>query len=179
MAVVSRAGPRAYFSSMALLPAIGVPVLAFLLPAGAIFGPQLGMGMVVALSLAALGVNFILCYILARYVMRTLLQNILAKFGYRLPQIAKSDMANIAIIVRVTPGIPFFVQNYLLGIAQVPFVQYTMVSCLFSWSYAVAFVLSGDALMHGKGKVAIMAGSLLIAAFAATHYARKHYVKRK
>jgi len=74
--------------------------------------------------------------------------------------------------------VPFFVQNYLLGLAGVPFRKYLLVSCVFVWAFNAAFILFGDALLHGRGKVALIALSLLMALTAAAHMIRKHYKRR-
>lgn len=179
MTALRSAGPSVYFSAMAVLPAVGVPVLPFLLPVGPIFGERLGMGLVVALSLGALTVNLVFTYLLARYALHGLLKKFLTRFGYKLPSVDQGDATDLAIIVRATPGIPFFVQNYLLGLAGVPFWKYLTISCLFSWSYSTAFVLFSDALLHGKGKTAMLAASLLVVAVAATHLSRKHYAAKR
>lgn len=173
------AGPVAYFSAMALAPALGVPGLAFTLTAGPAFGDRFGMPLVVALSLAALTVNFVFTYFLARRALRPLLENIMTRLGYALPDVDQDETTDLAIVVRVTPGIPFFVQNYLLGLARVPFGRYLIVSCIVVWIYSAGFVLFGDALLHGKGKMATLAASLLIVAVAGTNWARKHYAKKK
>jgi len=179
MEIIRGAGPVVFFAAMALLPAVGVPGLTFSLTAGPAFGERLGMGVVVALSLAATTVNLIITYALARRALRPLLEKWLTRLGYQLPEVEAGDMTDLAIVVRVTPGIPFFAQNYLLGLAGVPFGKYVVVSCVTTWIYTTAFVLFGDALLHGKGKVAMLAGSLLVLAVAATHWARKHYGKKR
>jgi len=43
----------------------------------------------------------------------------------------------------------------------------------------VAFVLFGDALLHGKGKMILMSGSLMVALVGVTHLLRKHYARKK
>jgi len=173
------AGPGIFFVAMALLPALGVPMLTFTLTAGPMFGQRLGIGVVVVLSLAAITVNFILSYFLARYTMRPVLEKLMAWLGYKLPKIGEGDVTDVTIIVRVTPGIPFFAQNYLLGLAGVPFRKYLAVTCILTWTLSAAFVLFGDALMRGEGKIALITGSLVIAAAAITHLIRKHYSKKK
>jgi uncharacterized membrane protein YdjX (TVP38/TMEM64 family) len=107
------------------------------------------------------------------------LEKWIARLGYRVPQVDEGDLTDLAIVVRVTPGIPFFVQNYLLGIAGVPFGRYLLVSCTVVWLYTTGFVLFGDALLNGKGKMAMLAASVLVVAVVATHWARKHYGKKK
>jgi uncharacterized membrane protein YdjX (TVP38/TMEM64 family) len=79
----------------------------------------------------------------------------------------------------VTPGTPFFIQNYLLGLAGVPFGKYVIVSCIVTWIYTAAFVLFGDALLQGKGKMAFIAGGLFVAAVVLTQWLRKRYAKKK
>jgi len=175
---IRTAGPVAFFSSMALLPSLGVPVLTFLLTAGPIFGERLGMTTVVLLSLAAITTNFLLTYLVARFVIRGFLERSFARFGYRIPSVANGDSTDLAIIIRVTPGIPFFVQNYLLGLAGIPIAKYLLISAVFNWSYSAAFVLFGDALQNGRGRVALVAASLAVAAIAGTHWARRRYAKK-
>jgi uncharacterized membrane protein YdjX (TVP38/TMEM64 family) len=179
IAAVRDSGPGLYFTAMAILPALGVPLLAFTLSAGPMFGQRLGIGIVVLLSLAAITVNFILSYFFARYTMRPVIARLMAWLGYNLPKIPEGDITDVIIIVRVTPGIPFFAQNYLLGLAGVPFGKYLLITCIFTWVLSGAFVLFGDALMRGQGKIALITACLLIASTAATHLTRKHYAKRK
>jgi len=176
---VRDAGPAVYFLAMALLPALGVPMLTFTLTAGPMFGERLGIGMVVVLSLVAITVNFILSYFLARRAMRPALEKLMKRLGYKLPKIEEGDVTDVTIIVRVTPGIPFFAQNYLLGLAGVPFAKYFLITCIFTWGLSAAFVLFGDALVRGQGKIALITASLVVAAAAATHLTRKHYAKKK
>jgi uncharacterized membrane protein YdjX (TVP38/TMEM64 family) len=163
---------------MALLQALGVPMLTFTLTVGPMFGERLGIGMVVMLSLMAITVNFMLTYFLARHVMRPGLGKLMTRLGYKLPKIEEGDVTSMTIIVRVTPGIPFFAQNYLLGLAGVPFKKYVVITCIFTWGLSAAFVLFGDALMRGEGKMMLITVSLLIAAAAGTHLTRKHYARK-
>src|SRR4051812_33442172 len=60
------AGPAAFFASMALLPAVGAPLSVFLLTAGPVFGPTLGIGWVIVLAELAIVVNMVISYYLAR-----------------------------------------------------------------------------------------------------------------
>jgi uncharacterized membrane protein YdjX (TVP38/TMEM64 family) len=179
MDVIRGAGPWAFFAAMAILPGFGVPVMPFNLTAGSAFAEQLGMPLVVALALLAITINFTITYALARRAMRPLLEGLMKRLGYALPSMEKGDLTDLTIILRVTPGTPFFIQNYLLGLAGVPFATYMIVSCIVSWIYTAAFVIFGDALLHGKGKMAMFAVGLLIAAVILTQWARKHYGKKK
>jgi uncharacterized membrane protein YdjX (TVP38/TMEM64 family) len=173
------AGPTAYFLAMAVLPAFGMPLLAFALPAKVAFGVQLGTAGVLACALAAMAANLLLAYWLARFTLRPRLTRLLSRLGYRLPPVAAGDVTDLIVLARVTPGVPFVVQNYLLGLAEVPLARYMVVSCLVSGAHTTAFVLLGDALQNGRGKLAVAAIGLLMAFAACTHLARKHYGKRQ
>jgi len=179
MSLIETAGPVAFFLAMALLPAAGVPMMVFLLTAGPAFGRGLGSPMVFALSLLAVGVNFTFSYWLARGAFKPLLSKLFVKLGYKMPQAEAEDAVDLVIICRVTPGIPFCVQNYLCGLANIPFRKYLLVSCVIVFPLSSAFILFGDALLQGRGKVALIALSLLMAFSAMTHLIRKHYRKRK
>lgn len=177
--IIRSAGPVAFFTAMAVLPALGAPQMAFALTAGPVFGPTLGLGPVIGLALFALTVNMALSYFLARRALRPLLEVLFKRLGYPLPRATPGDEFDLIVLLRVTPGVPFPVQNYLLGLAEVPFGQYLFVSFLIQGPLNAAFILFGDALLHGKGKVALIALSIILALMAATQLVRKHYGKKR
>lgn len=179
MALVTSAGPGVFFAAMVLLPALGAPMLAFALTAGPLFGERLGTLTVTLLGLAAITANLTLTYWLARRALRPGLTRLCARLGYALPRVEAGDATDLVVLLRVTPGVPFFVQNYLCGLAEVPFRKYLTVSCAIAWLYNCAFILFGDALKQGRGKMALLAIGLLAALAAGTHLARKHYGKKQ
>lgn len=179
LAQIQQAGPWAFFSAMALFPSAAVPLSVFSLTVGSIFGPQLGMPVVIACSLLAITVNMIGTYYLASRALRPLAEMLVNRLGYRIPQIEEGDIWDVILLVRVTPALPFFAQNYLLGLMRAPLGKYLVVSCAVQWSFNTAFILFGDALLHGKGKVAMLGLGALLALTAGTHLVRRHYARRK
>ena len=179
MALIRSASPLVFFTCMALLPAVGAPVLPFILAVGPLWGEKLGMGNVVLCSLLALIVNFTLTYCLARWAFRPLLLRLVTRMGYKLPRAEKGDAIGLIVIMRMTTGIPYCVQNYLLGLAEVPFGKYFLWTALLSLPQSAAIVVFGDALMHGKGKTVVMVAGLLVALVAVTHLVRRHYARKK
>lgn len=173
------AGPVAFFTAMAVLPAFGMPASFFVLSAVGIFGPQLGTVPTVLLALGALTVNFCLAYALARRALRPLLTVVVTRLGYKLPEVDTGDATDLMILVRVAPGVPFFMQNYLAGLAEIPFLRYFAISAIIVWPLNAAFLLFGDALLNGKGKVALLSFSAVVALMTALHLVRKHYERRK
>jgi uncharacterized membrane protein YdjX (TVP38/TMEM64 family) len=179
MDAVAAAGPVVFFSAMAILPAVGAPNLPFALVAGPAFGERLGMPLVITLGLIALTINLTFTYWLARTWLRPLVTRLLARFGYPLPQVEGGDATDLIVLLRVTPGIPFSVQNYLLGLANAPFGRYLVLSCAIQWVMNGAFMLFGEALSQGRGKMVLTAVLVLVAATVATQLARKHMAKKK
>jgi uncharacterized membrane protein YdjX (TVP38/TMEM64 family) len=179
MADVRGAGPWVFFGAMALLPAVGMPMMAFTIPAGPAFSGVMGVGGVIAAALAALTFNLILGYSLARWALRPWVTRLLVRLGYRVPTLDSGDITDLIVLLRVTPGIPFFVQNYLLGLAEAPLLRVLLISCPFQWAFAIGVIVFGDALTHGKGAVAIGTFCALAAVMVILHMVRRRYSRRQ
>ena len=179
LAWVRGVGPVAFFGLMAVLPGLGCPLSIFSLSAGPVFGPVMGVPTVIALASLSLAIKISLTYCLARWVLRPWIERLCVWLDYRLPVVPPVDYRGLVILVRVTPGSPFVFQNYLLGLAAIPFGTYFVISWVVSTLYACAFILFGNALMEGKGRVVLMAVSLFVALTVAVQLIRKHYAKRK
>jgi uncharacterized membrane protein YdjX (TVP38/TMEM64 family) len=178
-ATITSAGPVVFFGAMAVLPGFGVPMAPFALAAGPLFGAKLGFPTIILLGIMALTFNLTVTYWLARRWLRPWLTRLLARFGYGIPQVDREDITDLIVLLRVTPGFPFFVQNYLLGIADAPFARYLVISCAVQWPINCLFMLFGDAVSQGRGKVIITAILLIAAVSVGTHLLRKHLAKKK
>ncbi len=179
LALVQSAGPVVFFTAMAFLPSFGAPLLAFVLPVMTLFGERLGFGMVLSLSLAAITFNMMLSYSLARWAIGPFLRRLIERLGYRLPEMEQNDATDMLVILRVTPGVPFCVQNYMAGLANIPVPRYLIISAIIAYVYNTAFIVFGDALLKGKGKVVMVSMGVLLALSAATHMVRRHYSAKK
>lgn len=179
LTLVRSAGPLVFFLAMALLPAVGAPQMAFTLTAGPVFAPQLGMGLVVLYAVIAMTCNMALSYWLASRVLRPVLEALLQRLGYKIPQVQKGDETGLIVLLRVTPGVPFPVQNYLLGLARASFGRYLLISVAIQAPLNAAVIIFGDALLHGKGKMAFIGISLIVALMVGTQLLRKHYGKKR
>jgi len=172
-------GPIPFFAAMALLPAIGFPIMVFTLSAGVFMVPQIGLGWAIVGVLLSLGANMALTYWLARYALRPLLEGLVLRLGYGLPQVSQENHLGLTVLCRVMPGAPFFVQNYLLGLAKVPFWTYIWVSWSIQGAFGVAMVVFGDSLMQGNGKVVFLAVCVLIVISVLIKWVRRSYSKKK
>ncbi|MEY4938642.1 MAG: hypothetical protein RIQ93_377 [Verrucomicrobiota bacterium] len=179
MDLIRRAGPVAYFSAMMVLPAVGAPLLAFTIPAGEAFAGQLGMGGVIALALTAIAVNLALTYWLARYALRPLLTSLIKRYGYDIPRITPRNALNVLLVVRLTPGPPFALQGFVLGVAEAPFRLYMIVSLLAVLPWAVGAIVLGQGLFNGNFRAAAMGLGVLIVGIIAVQWVRQKYFGRE
>jgi uncharacterized membrane protein YdjX (TVP38/TMEM64 family) len=173
------AGPAVFFVAMALLPAAGFPLLAFTLTAGPVFGPTLGTGWVIVWSLAAVVVNLLLTYWLAAHAFRPLVSRLLAYFDFRLPDNLADSAWQLSLIVRLTPGPPFWVQSYLLGLVRVPLVPYLTVSTGVLAGYIIALAWGGEAITSGNGRLAFAAVGVLAVSIAGLQLLRKRTARKQ
>ncbi len=173
------AGPLAFFTAMALLPAIGFPISVFNLTAGTAFAAQLGLPGVLAAAGVALAVNIALTYWLARYGLRPWIEEMISRTKYKIPVVPPDEQKEIILLVRVTPGPPFFLQSFLLVVAEVKFLPYLRISWPSAFVHSTGFIVLGDAILHGKAKVAFIGLSILVAVGLGVHLLRRHYGKKR
>lgn len=171
-------GPLTFFTAMALLPVAGCPMSIFFLVAGTAFTSTLGFWGVIAATGGALFVNLSLTYWLARYGLRPWLEEMISRTRYKIPTLGAADHAELTVILRITPGPPFFVQSYLLGLAGVRFGTYLWISWAISLAFGSGFIVFGDALLHGKAKVAFIGIGAIVGVSLMVHLLRRHYGKK-
>jgi uncharacterized membrane protein YdjX (TVP38/TMEM64 family) len=179
VAAIREAGAFVFFAAMAVLPALGAPLSVFSLAAGEAFAPQFTMTGVVLLAMIAIAANQALTYWLARYALRPVLARLVERYGYRVPRVNEDNALTIALVVRLTPGPPYFMQGYLLGLAEVPFRLYMIVSWLVVLPWTIAFVVLGKAAREGNfGKIVTVLGVLVLATVL-FQFLRRKFAKRE
>lgn len=179
VAFIRDLGPWVFFTAMALLPAAGAPLSAFNLVAGEAFAPRMTMMGVVLTVALAIAVNIALTYWLARYALRPLLTRLVTRYGYSVPRIAAGNALTVSLVVRLTPGPPFFLQSYLLGLAEVPFRLYMIVSWLAVLPLSLSVVVLGKAAREGNlVKIAAVFG-VMVVAVVAVQIVRRKFAKRE
>jgi len=155
---LERLPPGALLVAVAVLPALGCPVSPLYLLVGA-HGPWVS-GPGLALAVAA---NLSLSWVLARTILRPVLTALVARRGLRIPEILPANRLRVTALVRLTPGLPLFLQSTLLALAGVPFLPYLALSWLLQYPIALAMALLGDAFIHGGIGTAVAGAGLLIA----------------
>ena len=173
IAFFREAGPAPFFLAMALLPAVGFPLAAFTLAAGPVFGPTMGVGNVVVCTILATSVNVALSYWIASRALRPAIKHVLRRLGYSLPEIQPQAAWPIVLVVRIVPGPPFFLQSYLLAVANAPFGIYMVASTLVPACYLTATIILGDALVRRDPWAMGIAAAIFVLAGAVLHCLRK------
>lgn len=179
IAFVQQLGPITFFSAMALLPAFGMPLSPFTLTAGSVFAPTIGWPAVLVATWSALVVNVAITYVGARWVARPWLEKLVLKLGYRWPEVRAENYWDITILARVTPGPPFFLQSAMLGLARIPFRIYLVGSSVIASIYGTVFVVFGEALIAGRGKMILVGISALVALSVGAHLLKNHLNRKK
>lgn len=168
-------GPVPFFLALAVLPVIGFPVTPFYFLAGATFGVPvslLGTGLSQAL-------NLVLAYWLARRYLRGLLEKMVARADYRIPEVQPKNYVNFAILVKVTPGPPNFLKSFILALAHIPFGIFFIVSWPTTMGFAIGVIIFGDSLMDRDVPQAILGFVLMIAFLIAIKVAATYYSKKR
>lgn len=165
--------PWALFAAVVIVGGIPLPLSPVILLAGVVFTERFGIATAVLICYAAMVISMVWTYFVAAYPLHRLCSKIIMRFADRLPEVPDHHKLKVALVVRITPGIPFFVQNYFLGFSRIPFVQYLWVSLLVQAFYTTGFVVSGGAIFEGKAGLAILGLAILVVASVIIQILRK------
>ncbi|HEY1663152.1 MAG TPA: VTT domain-containing protein [Verrucomicrobiae bacterium] len=105
------------FLVMALLPLVGLPMSLLGIMAGAKFGPLYGF----IVSGAAVAVNLILSWWIARKWLRKPVEKLLRKVDYKMPELESNEYAGVCILTALIPGPSYTLKNYFLALSNLPF----------------------------------------------------------
>ncbi|KAF0095951.1 MAG: hypothetical protein E1N59_727 [Puniceicoccaceae bacterium 5H] len=141
-----------------LLPIVGFPISLVYLAAGATFPWWFGW-LLCSLSLA---INLALSWLLGRLVLRRPIRALLAHFQYQLPDISATNRFRLAFLLRTVPGIPFWAQNFLLALTELPFFHYWLISWATQSVLAAGMCWLGHFGRQATGPVTIVVVILLL-----------------
>ncbi len=173
-AFLKQTNPLVFFGLFAVLPALGCPISPFYLIAPGLYELKwnmLGFGL-------AIIVNISLGYWIAAGFLRPLAEKLVTRAGHKVPQVDSSNAGKLALVVRITPGVPFCLKNYLLGLAGVPYKTYMWASWPIELAWALAIVIVGESIFEGKAGLGLLGGVFLIALILLTKMARNRYATK-
>ena len=149
-----------YALAVFLLPLFFLPVtpVYFLASARA---ADAGTFMVV-LSYCYLGVmaNMVVSYLFARRFGR-FVGGRLQRRGVSVPRVPRYEQYEFTFLIRVIPGNPLAVQNYVLGLADIPFDRYILMSTPLQFIQIAAYVYFGEGVFEGGASKIFLGMSVL------------------
>jgi uncharacterized membrane protein YdjX (TVP38/TMEM64 family) len=169
--------PAALFLALVILPGLPVPTSALLFTAGVVWRHQPVTACL--LCLLALALNLSWTYWLAAGPARRLVEKLLVATAVKVPDLPRGDHLKLILVLKLTPGIPLFFQNYLLGFLRAPFHLYLPISLLCNGVVGTGVVLSGVGLADGKLMPALTGVSLIAAGVVLAQVLRGWLGKKK
>lgn len=163
-----------FFLMVAILPLFGFPVS----PLFIIAGVRFGIAWAIPFSLAALATNMILAYWISTKLLHQLIQRIVLRWDYSIPKVSRENANKLIFVVRVS-GAPLFLQNYILGLASVPFWPYLILSMATQSLVVIGMIIFGESFLSGNGGKALAGIAILVIATVALSYFRKRYAQSK
>jgi uncharacterized membrane protein YdjX (TVP38/TMEM64 family) len=157
---------------LATLPGIGCPMSPLLIIFGIVMGPRFGLPATCAIGIAATSFCSIWTYALASGPLRVFLKKHLLN-KWAIPEFSDSSALRLGIIMRITPGIPYPVQNVALGVMGMRFKTYLLASLPAQSLYTIGFIVTGGALFDGRAGLAITAVLFLIVIILVTRILNK------
>jgi len=157
--------PGLLFAALVVLPALPLPTSALLFLAGTVWRDRPVVAC--AVCLVAMAMNMSWTYWLAALPGRRVVEKLLAMTSLRVPNLPRGNDLRLILILRLTPGLPFFLQNYALGFCRVPFRLFLPVSIGCTGMISCGVVLSGAGVADGNltpvvGGVALIGLGLVI-----------------
>jgi uncharacterized membrane protein YdjX (TVP38/TMEM64 family) len=144
--------PVALFVALVILPGLPIPASALLVTAGVVWRAQPVMAC--GLAFFAISLNVTWTYWLAAGPARNLVEKMLSRTKIAVPEVPKGNHLKLILIMKLTPGMPFFFQNYLLGFLRAPFALFLPISLLCNGIIGSGIVLGGAGLADGNLKLA-------------------------
>jgi len=155
------AHPWALFLAVATLPGVGFPISPLLFLFGIVLAPSLGMLLACLLGIVAQSICTIWTYLLSAGPLRDILRRFVGR-RRALPDLTDSNAKRLCLILRITPGIPYALQNIVLGIMGMKLKPYLLVSIPITGLWTTGFILTGGALFDGQAGLAITGFLLLL-----------------
>jgi uncharacterized membrane protein YdjX (TVP38/TMEM64 family) len=166
--------PMLFFMTLSVATLFPIPISVFYVAAG----PLYGVGPALRGSFFAVAANMTLAHWATSSLLRPFAARVMERLGYTIPTVNPDDQGQTIIVTRVTPGIPYFAQNLILGLIGVDYWRYLAISLPIQMLWATGFVLLGDSAMRGRFGAALSALGLLIVAGYATKWMHRRFAAR-
>jgi len=152
------AHPLGFFALMSLAQLLGMPGTPFYLMAPVAFGIPLSL----IGTLLSLSATLVLAYTLVRLGLGPLLQRVLERSGYKMPELSGGRGIRFTLLLRFLPALPAAAKNYMLALAGVPFPTYFVLSLTFSFLYAAPLIILGESVFEQNWTLLLGAAAVLL-----------------
>lgn len=165
------ANPVWLFVALVVLNGLPFPASLLFVMAGMVWGerPVVACGY----GMAALALNQAWTYALAAGPAHQLVGRVLARCGWKIPVLKTENVTDTLLVMRLVPGIPLFVQNYVLGLLRVPYGRYAWMSLACNGPPVMGFILAGAGIAGGEWKTALLGIAVLVLAVVVVRVARR------
>ena len=141
--------PWALVLALATLPGLGFPISPLLVLFGIILPQLYGLPATLALAYIAQGLCTTWSYALARGPLHSLLKKYILR-ARSLPEMTEGNTIRLGLFLRMTPGIPYAMQNIILGIMGMRLRPYLLVSIPTTSLWTTGFIVTGGAIFEGQ-----------------------------
>lgn len=168
------AHPWALVVVLATLPGLGFPISPILFLFGIVLVPRFGLPATLALGIAAQAVCTTWSYVLAAGPLRLWLLRLFYK-NRPLPDLSPGNAVRLGLILRLTPGIPYALQNIVLGLVGMRLRPYLLVSIPTTALWTIGFITTGGALFEGHTGMALSGIAIIVVLVVATRIISQKY----
>lgn len=154
------APPIIFFSVVLIGSLLPIPVSVLYAAAGTLYGVSSTLLWIALTSLLA---NTIIYFICSSFLRPTLIRQVEQR-GHAIPRVGSDGDATLLItLIRITPGIPYFIQNWILGLSGVSLFRSLAITLIIHMMYAAGFVILGRSAFEGELGRVILAVAVLVA----------------
>jgi uncharacterized membrane protein YdjX (TVP38/TMEM64 family) len=157
----SQVHPAAVVLPYAILPAVGFPVVPFLVLLGLRFGSVWGL----VIMLAVMPLHLAFSFWFTRSVAGRWIQTLAQKFNISIPHVPENRRLGFGFFFMVIPGLSYALKNYLLPLSGIRFFPYMVSAWLIQGIMGIPFVIMGRAVVQWDIKLLAVAGCILLAIF--------------
>ncbi|OIO60766.1 MAG: hypothetical protein COZ46_01970 [Verrucomicrobia bacterium CG_4_10_14_3_um_filter_43_23] len=175
LSALAKLHPAYLILAITIAPAVGIPVSPLYILSGIAYGTQAG----IIYSTIGVALNIALTYWVARRFLNKFIQRLLTRFNYKVPEVPKKHHWKMVVAVRIMPGVPLPVQNYILGLTAIPFWTYFTFSWIIQFLWVIGYVVTAGSIFKGHMKLALFGIAFMIGVAVILQLVRKRYVKLK
>lgn len=172
-----RSAPRPlFFAAFVVATFLPLPIGLFYLTAGVAYG----IAPALAWIAGSLVVSNLILHAASRSFLRPSLEAMISRRGHRIPRFDSAlDEALFITLIRLTPGIPYFLQNLILACARLDLMRFMVLSVAIQMIYVTGFVVLGRSALDGQlgwaiGGIALIIGVAAGARMIAKRRSRRH-----